>query len=130
MQRILYIYIILIYLTCKIIKGMNYYKEFLSPIKVEPFSLQPVSNINRGPLPRFPLCYPLNRTLIRLFLLLSLYLKLLFHYSLEMVALVSQENVVVLVSRTGRELQRYKKGRRQVVGFVSSYTLFYFFNFS
>lgn len=37
-----------------------------------------------------------------------------------MVALVSQENVVTLVSRTGRELQRYRKGRRQVVGFVSS----------
>jgi hypothetical protein len=37
-----------------------------------------------------------------------------------MVALVSQENAVTLVSRTGRELQRYRKGRRQVVGFVSS----------
>lgn len=37
-----------------------------------------------------------------------------------MVALVSQENVVALVSRTGRELQRYRKGRRQVVGFVYS----------
>ncbi|KAG5052923.1 hypothetical protein JHK87_005121 [Glycine soja] len=34
-----------------------------------------------------------------------------------MVALVSQENVVALVSRTGRELQRYRKGRRQVVGY-------------
>ena len=39
-----------------------------------------------------------------------------------MVALVSQENVVALVSRTGRQLQRYRKGRRQVVGFVSSYS--------
>jgi len=39
-----------------------------------------------------------------------------------MVALVSQDNnVVALVSRTGRELQRYRKGRRQVVGFVSSF---------
>jgi len=37
-----------------------------------------------------------------------------------MVAVVSQENVAALVSRTGRELQRYRKGRRQVVGFVSS----------
>lgn len=36
-----------------------------------------------------------------------------------MVALVSQENMVTLVSRTGRHLQRYNKGRRQVVGFVS-----------
>ncbi|KAJ7964466.1 Nudix hydrolase-like protein [Quillaja saponaria] len=35
-----------------------------------------------------------------------------------MVALVSQENVVALVSRTGREFQRYKKGRRQVVGCI------------
>ncbi|GAU22415.1 hypothetical protein TSUD_123020 [Trifolium subterraneum] len=35
-----------------------------------------------------------------------------------MVALVSQENVVTLVSRTGRELQRYRKGRRQVVGCI------------
>ncbi|KAI4299610.1 hypothetical protein L6164_033052 [Bauhinia variegata] len=35
-----------------------------------------------------------------------------------MVALVSQENVVALVSRTGRELQRYRKGRRQVVGCI------------
>ncbi|KAK7321479.1 hypothetical protein VNO77_32163 [Canavalia gladiata] len=34
------------------------------------------------------------------------------------VASVSQENVVALVSRTGRELQRYKKGRRQVVGCI------------
>ncbi|KAJ6364558.1 hypothetical protein OIU76_029508 [Salix suchowensis] len=34
-------------------------------------------------------------------------------------ALVSQENVVAsLVSRTGRHLQRYKKGRRQVVGCI------------
>ncbi|CAK7338999.1 unnamed protein product [Dovyalis caffra] len=34
-------------------------------------------------------------------------------------ALVSQENVVAsLVSRTGRHLQRYNKGRRQVVGCV------------
>ncbi|CAL5189885.1 unnamed protein product [Lathyrus oleraceus] len=31
---------------------------------------------------------------------------------------VSQENVVTLVSRTGRELQRYRKGRRQVVGCI------------
>lgn len=42
-----------------------------------------------------------------------------------MVALVSHENVVALVSRTGRELQRYKKGRRQVVGFVSSYSFLF-----
>ncbi|TKY56692.1 Nudix hydrolase 17 [Spatholobus suberectus] len=35
-----------------------------------------------------------------------------------MVALISQENVVALVSRTGRELQRYRKGRRQVVGCI------------
>ncbi|KAK4278036.1 hypothetical protein QN277_015935 [Acacia crassicarpa] len=35
-----------------------------------------------------------------------------------MVALVSQDNVVALVSRTGRELQRYRKGRRQVVGCI------------
>ncbi|XP_057439880.1 nudix hydrolase 18, mitochondrial-like [Lotus japonicus] len=35
-----------------------------------------------------------------------------------MVSLVSQENTVALVSRTGRELQRYKKGRRQVVGCI------------
>ncbi|KAJ1377761.1 NUDIX hydrolase domain, partial [Sesbania bispinosa] len=35
-----------------------------------------------------------------------------------MVTLVSQENVVTLVSRTGRELQRYRKGRRQVVGCI------------
>lgn len=35
-----------------------------------------------------------------------------------MVTLVSQENVVALVSRTGRDLQRYSKGRRLVVGFV------------
>ncbi|XWS46415.1 hypothetical protein CRYUN_Cryun14cG0063900 [Craigia yunnanensis] len=35
-----------------------------------------------------------------------------------MVALVSQENVVALVSRTGRHLQRYNKGRRQVVGCI------------
>ncbi|KAJ7960079.1 Nudix hydrolase-like protein [Quillaja saponaria] len=35
-----------------------------------------------------------------------------------MEALDSQENVVALVSRTGRELQRYKKGRRQVVGCI------------
>ncbi|OIV95719.1 hypothetical protein TanjilG_01513 [Lupinus angustifolius] len=35
-----------------------------------------------------------------------------------MVALVSQDNVVSLVSRTGRELQRYRKGRRQVVGCI------------
>lgn len=36
-------------------------------------------------------------------------------------ALVSQENVVAasLVSRTGRHLQRYNKGRRQVVGWVA-----------
>ncbi|KAB5560882.1 hypothetical protein DKX38_005839 [Salix brachista] len=35
-------------------------------------------------------------------------------------ALVSQENVVAsLVPRTGRHLQRYKKGRRQVVGWVA-----------
>ncbi|KAH8483181.1 hypothetical protein H0E87_027811 [Populus deltoides] len=34
-------------------------------------------------------------------------------------ALVSQENVVAsLVSRTGRHLQRYDKGRRQVVGCI------------
>jgi hypothetical protein len=37
-----------------------------------------------------------------------------------MTPMVSQENVVALVSRTGRDLQRYRKGRRQVVGFVSS----------
>ncbi|GAV60483.1 NUDIX domain-containing protein [Cephalotus follicularis] len=35
-----------------------------------------------------------------------------------MVSLVSQENVVALVSRTGRHLQRYNKGRRQVVGCI------------
>lgn len=36
-----------------------------------------------------------------------------------MVALVpQQETVVTLVSRTGRHLQRYVKGRRQVVGLV------------
>ncbi|KAJ4839005.1 Nudix hydrolase 17, mitochondrial [Turnera subulata] len=35
-----------------------------------------------------------------------------------MVALVSQENVVALVSRTGRHLQRYNQGRRQVVGCI------------
>ncbi|KAE9598809.1 hypothetical protein Lal_00022421 [Lupinus albus] len=35
-----------------------------------------------------------------------------------MVAFVSQDNVVALVSRTGRELQRYRKGRRQVVGCI------------
>ncbi|KAG4975100.1 hypothetical protein AAZX31_11G220600 [Glycine max] len=35
-----------------------------------------------------------------------------------MVAVVSQENVAALVSRTGRELQRYRKGRRQVVGCI------------
>ncbi|XP_054789992.1 nudix hydrolase 18, mitochondrial-like isoform X1 [Prosopis cineraria] len=35
-----------------------------------------------------------------------------------MVALVSQDNAVVLVSRTGRQLQRYRKGRRQVVGCI------------
>lgn len=40
-----------------------------------------------------------------------------------MVALVPQENMVALVSRTGRHLQRYSKGRRQVVGFVSSLSL-------
>lgn len=40
---------------------------------------------------------------------------------------VSQENVVTLVSRTGRELQRYRKGRRQVVGFVSSLQHIYIF---
>jgi hypothetical protein len=35
-------------------------------------------------------------------------------------AVVSQENVVAsLVSRTGRHLQRYNKGRRQVVGWVA-----------
>ncbi|KAL5570901.1 hypothetical protein UlMin_020498 [Ulmus minor] len=34
-----------------------------------------------------------------------------------MVALVSQENMVVL-ARTGRDLQRYNKGRRQVVGCI------------
>jgi len=40
----------------------------------------------------------------------------------KMVSLVSQDNnVVALVSRTGRELQRYRKGRRQVVGFVSCF---------
>ncbi|CAL0317703.1 unnamed protein product [Lupinus luteus] len=33
-------------------------------------------------------------------------------------ALVSQDNVVALISRTGRELQRYRKGRRQVVGCI------------
>ncbi|XP_054798230.1 nudix hydrolase 18, mitochondrial-like [Prosopis cineraria] len=36
----------------------------------------------------------------------------------KMVALVSQDNVVTLVSRTGRQLQRYRKGRRQVVGCI------------
>ncbi|XP_020963033.1 nudix hydrolase 18, mitochondrial-like isoform X3 [Arachis ipaensis] len=36
-----------------------------------------------------------------------------------MVGLVSQENnLVALVSRTGRALQRYRKGRRQVVGCI------------
>ncbi|ESW13915.1 hypothetical protein PHAVU_008G237200 [Phaseolus vulgaris] len=36
-----------------------------------------------------------------------------------MVSLVSQDNnLVALVSRTGRELQRYRKGRRQVVGCI------------
>ena len=35
-----------------------------------------------------------------------------------MVTLMSQENIVALVSRTGRHLQRYNKGRRQVVGLV------------
>uniref|UniRef100_A0A2P2KDF6 Uncharacterized protein MANES_02G077800 n=1 Tax=Rhizophora mucronata TaxID=61149 RepID=A0A2P2KDF6_RHIMU len=35
-----------------------------------------------------------------------------------MVALVSQESVVALVSRTGRHLQRYNKGRRLVVGCI------------
>jgi hypothetical protein len=36
-----------------------------------------------------------------------------------MVTLVSQENMVALVARTGRHLQRYnKQGRRQVVGLV------------
>ncbi|EOY03051.1 hypothetical protein QUC31_017856 [Theobroma cacao] len=35
-----------------------------------------------------------------------------------MVALVPQENVVPLVSRTGRHLQRYSKGRRLVVGCI------------
>ncbi|KAF1863867.1 hypothetical protein Lal_00030988 [Lupinus albus] len=33
-----------------------------------------------------------------------------------MEAFVSQDKVVAMVSRTGRELQRYRKGRRQVVG--------------
>lgn len=37
-----------------------------------------------------------------------------------MTTMVSQESVVASVSRTGRDLQRYRKGRRQVVGFVSS----------
>lgn len=36
-----------------------------------------------------------------------------------MVALIPQENTVAaLVARTGRHLQRYSKGRRQVVGLV------------
>ncbi|KAK7842633.1 nudix hydrolase 17, mitochondrial [Quercus suber] len=35
-----------------------------------------------------------------------------------MVTLMSQENMVALVSRTGRHLQRYNKGRRQVVGCI------------
>nr|AFK40406.1 unknown [Lotus japonicus] len=35
-----------------------------------------------------------------------------------MVALISQENAIALVSRTGRELQRYREGRRQVVGCI------------
>ncbi|KAE8021949.1 hypothetical protein FH972_007796 [Carpinus fangiana] len=35
-----------------------------------------------------------------------------------MVTLVSQENMVALVSRTGRHLQRYCMGRRQVVGCI------------
>jgi diphosphoinositol-polyphosphate diphosphatase len=47
-------------------------------------------------------------------------------------ALVSQENVVAsLVSRTGRHLQRYDKGRRQVVGWVGfplSFSLLIFFS--
>ncbi|GLU10651.1 hypothetical protein SLE2022_274370 [Rubroshorea leprosula] len=34
------------------------------------------------------------------------------------VAVVSRENVVPLVSRTGRHLQRYNKGLRQVVGCI------------
>ena len=46
-------------------------------------------------------------------------------------ALVSQENVVAsLVSRTGRHLQRYEKGRRQVVGWVGlslSFSLLFLF---
>lgn len=51
-----------------------------------------------------------------------------------MVALVSQETIVSLVtpenvvgnlvSRTGRHLQRYQKGRRQVVGLASVFSLF------
>ncbi|OIW04445.1 hypothetical protein TanjilG_32637 [Lupinus angustifolius] len=35
-----------------------------------------------------------------------------------MEAFVSQDKVVAMVSRTGRELQRYRKGRRQVVGCI------------
>lgn len=35
-----------------------------------------------------------------------------------MVVVVSQEDMVALVSRTGRHLQRYSKGRRQVVGCI------------
>ena len=42
-----------------------------------------------------------------------------------MVTLVSQENMVALVARTGRHLQRYnKQGRRQVVGLVPFSSLF------
>ncbi|AES99224.1 putative hydrolase [Medicago truncatula] len=35
-----------------------------------------------------------------------------------MTTMVSQESVVASVSRTGRDLQRYRKGRRQVVGCI------------
>ncbi|KAG6641322.1 hypothetical protein CIPAW_09G064900 [Carya illinoinensis] len=36
-------------------------------------------------------------------------------FEAETQTLMSQENMVALVSRTGRHLQRYNKGRRQVV---------------
>lgn len=36
-----------------------------------------------------------------------------------MVAVVSKENMASLVSRNGRHSQRYSKGYRQVVGFLS-----------
>ena len=46
-----------------------------------------------------------------------------------MVAVVSQENIAAL-ARTGRHLQRYSKGRRQVVGLVLfCFFLFFFLTF-